>query len=89
MGGETSKIEEDFPFTFSSLAEPVSCEMTHFHGVIMRLSMLRPTTPCTGYSGASGDLTNLNINCPNIRDIPYNQSPCRRWGITGDLTHAV
>ena len=30
--------------------------------------------------GQGGDLTNLNINCPNIRDIPYNQIPLQKVG---------
>ena len=30
--------------------------------------------------GQGGDLINLHINCPNIRDIPYNQIPLRRVG---------
>ena len=51
-------------------------------GLIMRLPMLRPTTSCTGYNGegARGDLTNLNVNCPNTWDIPYNQIPLQKVG---------
>ena len=30
--------------------------------------------------GQGGDLTNLNINCPNIWDIPYNQIPLQKVG---------
>ena len=30
--------------------------------------------------GQGGDLTNLNINCPNMRDIPYNQIPLQKVG---------
>ena len=38
----------------------------------------------------SGDLINLHINCPNIRDIPYNQIPLRRVGdYWGFDTHSV
>ena len=41
------------------------------------VSMLRPTTSCMGYSGARWG---LSINCPNIRDIPYNQIPLWKVG---------
>ena len=30
--------------------------------------------------GQSGDLINLHINCPNIRDIPYYQIPLQKVG---------
>ena len=44
---------------------------------VMRLSMLRPVQAIVGQGG---DLTNLNINCPNMRDIPYNQIPLQKMG---------
>ena len=30
--------------------------------------------------GQGGDLINLHINSPNIRDIPYNQIPLQKVG---------
>ena len=30
--------------------------------------------------GQGGDLINLHINCPNIRDIPNNQIPLQKVG---------
>ena len=43
-----------------------------------------PLPPVWAIVGQGGDLINLHINCPNIRDIPYNQIPLRRvedyWG---------
>ena len=30
--------------------------------------------------GQRGDLINLHINCPNIRDIPNNQIPLQKVG---------
>ena len=52
--------------------------------------MLCPTTPCTDYSGTSWDLTDLHINCPNIRDVPNNQIPLQKVGdYWGFDTHGV
>ena len=39
-----------------------------------------PLPPVRAIVGQGGDLTNLNINCPNIRDIPYNQIPLQKVG---------
>ena len=40
--------------------------------------------------GQSRDLINLHINCPNIRDIPYNQIPLQKVGdYWGFDTHSV
>ena len=39
-----------------------------------------PLPPVWAIVGQGGDLINLHINCPNIRDIPYNQIPLRRVG---------
>ena len=39
-----------------------------------------PLPPVQAIVGQGGDLTNLNINCPNIRDIPYNQIPLQKVG---------
>ena len=49
---------------------------------IMRLSMLCPTPlpPVRAIVGQGGDLINLHINCPNIRDIPNNQIPLQKVG---------
>ena len=50
--------------------------------MVMRLSMLCPTTipPVRAILGQGGDLINLHINCPNIRDIPNNQIPLQKVG---------
>ena len=48
--------------------------------MVMRLSMLCPTTPVRAIVGQRGDLINLHINCPNIRDIPNNQIPLQKVG---------
>ena len=39
-----------------------------------------PLPPVWALVGQGGDLTNLNTNCPNIRDIPYNQIPLQKVG---------
>ena len=39
-----------------------------------------PLPPVRAIVGQGGDLTNLNINCPNMRDIPYNQIPLQKVG---------
>ena len=40
--------------------------------------------------GQGGDLINLHINCPNIRDIPNNQIPLQKVGnYWGFDTHSV
>ena len=40
--------------------------------------------PVWAIVGQGGDLTTLNINCPNIQDTPYNQIPLQKvvdyWG---------
>ena len=51
-----------------------------------------PLPPVRAIVEHSGDLIkkNLHINCPNIRDIPYNQIPLRRVGdYWGFDTHSV
>ena len=42
--------------------------------------MLCPIPPVQAIVGQSGDLINLHINCPNIRDIPNNQIPLQKVG---------
>ena len=75
-------------------AKGVACEtrnyplfriaLTYFS--LMHPSMLcayqcyAPLPPVRAIVGQGGDLINLHINCPNIRDIPYNQIPLRRVG---------
>ena len=39
-----------------------------------------PLPPVQAIVGQGGDLTNLNINCPSIRDIPYNQIHLQKVG---------
>ena len=39
-----------------------------------------PLPPVRAIVGQNGDLINLHINCPNIRDIPYNQIPLQKVG---------
>ena len=49
-----------------------------------------PLPPVRAIVGQGGDLTNLNINCPNMRDIPYNQIPLQKVGdYWGFDTHSV
>ena len=36
--------------------------------------------PVRAIVGQSGGSTNLNINCPNIQDVPYNQIPLQKVG---------
>ena len=49
-----------------------------------------PLPPVRAIVGQGGDLTNLNINCPSIRDIPYNQIPLQKVGdYWGFDTHSV
>ena len=53
---------------------------------VMRLSMLcayqcyAPLPPVRAIVGQGGDLINLHINYPNIRDIPNNQIPLQKVG---------
>ena len=39
-----------------------------------------PLPPVRAIVGQGGDLINLHINCPNIRDIPNNQIPLQKVG---------
>ena len=39
-----------------------------------------PLPPVRAIVGKGGDLINLHINCPNIRDIPNNQIPLQKVG---------
>ena len=39
-----------------------------------------PLPPVWAIVGQGGDLINLHINCPNIRDIPNNQIPLQKVG---------
>ena len=39
-----------------------------------------PLPPVWAILGQGGDLINLHINCPNIRDIPNNQIPLQKVG---------
>ena len=39
-----------------------------------------PLPPVRAIVGQRGDLINLHINCPNIRDIPNNQIPLQKVG---------
>ena len=39
-----------------------------------------PLPPVRAILGQGGDLINLHINCPNIRDIPNNQIPLQKVG---------
>ena len=39
-----------------------------------------PLPPVRAILGQDGDLINLHINCPNIRDIPNNQIPLQKVG---------
>ena len=39
-----------------------------------------PLSPVQAIVGQGGDLINLHINCPNIRDIPNNQIPLQKVG---------
>ena len=39
-----------------------------------------PLPPVWAIVGQCGDLINLHINCPNIRDIPNNQIPLQKVG---------
>ena len=49
-----------------------------------------PLPPVRAIVGQGGDLINLHINCPNIRDIPNNQIPLQKVGdYWGFDTHSV
>ena len=64
----------------------ISMHSLYFINTLLATSLLcayqcyAPLPPVRAIVGQSGDLINLHINCPNIRDIPYNQIPLRRVG---------
>ena len=78
---ETSKSK--LMFSTRSL---ISCHIVEsMHSEILRDELCAyqcyaPLPPVRAIVGQGGDLTNLNINCPNIRDIPYNQIPLQKVG---------
>ena len=47
------------------------------HLLLRAYQCYAPLPPVRAIVGQGGD---LNINCPNIRDIPYNQIPLQKVG---------
>ena len=65
-------------------------EISYDTGIICAYQYYAPLPPVRAIVGQGGDLTNLNINCPNMRDIPYNQIPLQKVGdYWGFDTHSV
>ena len=57
-----------------------SSTLIHIFSDLCAYQCYAPLPPVRAIVGQGGDLTNLNINCPNIRDIPYNQIPLQKVG---------
>ena len=62
----------------AALAGQMSASCTG--GDLVSYQCYAPLPPVRAIVGQGGDLINLHINCPNIRDIPNNQIPLQKVG---------
>ena len=55
-------------------------QQCNFQDLLCAYQCYAPLPPVRAIVGQGGDLINLHINCPNIRDIPNNQIPLQKVG---------
>ena len=58
----------------------IKLETTEASVLLCAYQCYAPLPPVRAIVGQGGDLINLHINCPNIRDIPNNQIPLQKVG---------
>ena len=76
-------INNVFPFLNFSYHINISTILWRLHSIMEILCAYQcyaPLPPVRVIVGQGGDLINLHINCPNIRDIPNNQIPLQKVG---------
>ena len=73
-------MTSEFPYKVSGHASDVTCVHFHLQYTLCAYQCYAPLPPVWAIVGQGGDLINLHINCPNIRDIPNNQIPLQKVG---------